>query len=112
MCRIKHLKIVRTNDQITSAEPDELRIGPSYLTLKGAVLTLDNALAINMPSAVIRRRKDLCEAVEGYKKAKKTHGAKSQYESKLISLGDELLPIAGNLLQISSLSLLSSLVLL
>ena len=111
MCRIKHLKIVRTNDQITFPEPDELRIGPSYLTLKGAVLTLDNALAINMPSAVIRRRKDLCEAVEGYKKAK-TQRAKSEYESKLISLGDELLPIAGNLLQISSLSLLSSLVLL
>lgn len=84
-------------------------IGTSYLLLKGAVCKIDNALATNRLDVIHRRRINLYEAIKAYKYERTQQAVRTKYEKKIIFLGDELLVIACNLLQISSLNLLASL---
>lgn len=106
MCRniLKLICNVSTNQKVYEPASE---IGPSFLSLKGSILKLDNALALNKPIIILRRRIDLFESVRNFKAACKK-SVLSRYEKKLIFLGDDLLAIADNLLQTSSLNLLSS----
>ena len=107
------MQVVKRDMQIRSiTSGDADCIGHAFLTLKGCIYKLDNAISLNNLNAILRRRKQLYESVQAYKNAKKRNTDISIYSLKIFSLGDELLTIAYNLLQISSLSLLSSVVLL
>lgn len=108
MQKRQHLKLIKLVEK-APVYPISEGIGASYLLLKGAVLKIDNALAINRPDIIHRRRIDLNEAIKAYKRERPHQIIKTKYEEKLISLADDLLITAYSLLQISSSSLLSSL---
>lgn len=108
MQKRQHLKLIKLGEK-APAYPISQGIGASYLLLKGAVLKIDNALAINHSDIIHRRRIDLNEAIKAYKRERTHQIIKTKYEKKLISLADDLLITAYSLLQISSSSLLSSL---
>lgn len=103
------MQLVKQNFQL---EPTRTYcLGQAYLSLKGCIYKLDNAIALNNSEAIFHRRIELNESVRLYKIAKKNIIINSIYSSKLSSLGDDFLTIANSLLQISSSNPLSLMVL-
>lgn len=106
------MKLVETNfhENKLAEKSDAEGIGQAFLSLKGCIYKMDNALSVNQATSILRRRKELYEAVLSYEFETKFNKVTSSYHAKLSSLGNELLIVAHTLLQISSLNLLSSVV--